>query len=188
VGLRLVVGLGNPGPKYERTRHNIGFRLVESLAGPRGEWKDFRGLGRTCKADGVMLAEPLTFMNESGRFVQAVASFYKIEPFELLVCYDEIALALGRLRLRPSGSSGGHNGMKSIIESLGGEGFPRLRVGVGPQPAGVDSAAWVLGRFSADEEKRLPDILEAAAEAVFTAATRGIDEAMNRFNPAADSA
>lgn len=185
MGLRLVVGLGNPGPKYERTRHNVGFRLVEFLAGEDPAWKDFRGMGRFVSADGVMLAEPMTFMNSCGRFVQALASFYKASPSEVLVCYDEIALPLGRLRIRPSGSAGGHNGMKSIIECLGSDAFPRLRIGVGPQPPGVDSAVWVLGRFSAGEEKLLPSVIEMAADAVQEIALHGLEAAMNRFNAAA---
>jgi PTH1 family peptidyl-tRNA hydrolase len=185
VGLRLVVGLGNPGPKYERTRHNVGFRLVEFLAGESPAWKDFRGLGRYASADGVLLAEPMTFMNESGRFVQALAAFYKASPAQVLVCYDEIALPLGRLRIRPSGSAGGHNGMKSIIGCLGTDAFPRLRVGVGPQPPGVDSAAWVLGKFTAAEEKLMPSVIETAGDAVQEIALRGVEAAMNRFNAGA---
>lgn len=184
MAIKLVVGLGNPGERYERTRHNVGFRIVELLAA--GEpWKDFKqGPGRFARRGPLLLAEPLTYMNDSGLFLQPFAAFYKVAPSELLVCYDEIALPFGQLRLRPSGSAGGHNGMKSIIQSLGSDAFPRLRFGVGPQPPGVDSAQWVLQRFAGGEEKALPERLEAAAAAVLTAAEDGLEPAMNRFNAA----
>lgn len=181
--LRLVVGLGNPGARYARTRHNAGFRLVESLAG-EASWRDFRDLGRYARADDLLLAEPLTYMNESGRFVQAFSHFHKVAPAETLVCFDDVALPLGRLRLRLRGSSGGQKGMESILESLGTEEVPRLRIGVGPQPPGWDSADFVLSRFSAAEEKAFSDVLGEAGEAVRVAARGGLEPAMNRFNPA----
>ncbi len=184
MGLRLVVGLGNPGERYARTRHNVGFRLVEHLAGDGGAWRDFQGLGRVARADSLLLAEPLTYMNESGRFVQALAHFHKVAPHEVFVCFDDVALPLGRLRVRSSGSSGGQKGMLSIIQTLGTEEIPRLRVGVGPQPAGWDSADFVLSRFSAAEEKLLGEVLERSAEAVRLALDQGVAAAMNRFNPA----
>ena len=181
--LRLVVGLGNPGPRYARTRHNVGFRLVDRLAG-EAVWRDFRGLGQVCRAQGLILAKPMTFMNESGRFVQSLAHFHKFSPGLVLVCYDDVALPLGRLRLRPSGSSGGQKGMESVIACLGTEAIPRLRIGVGPQPPGLDSAAFVLARFQAEEEKALDEALAAAAAAVLTAAQDGLESAMNSCNPA----
>lgn len=178
--LRLVVGLGNPGEKYARTRHNVGFRLVEFLGG--AQWKDFEGLGRFSRWDGVYLGEPMTYMNESGRFVQRFSAFHKIPLSGMLVCFDDVALPLGRLRLRPGGSSGGQRGMQSVIDSLGTPDVPRLRIGVGPQPPGVDSAAWVLGRFSPKEEEVLPKVIQRAADAVSAVASRGIEAAMNEFN------
>ena len=180
--LRLVVGLGNPGPRYARTRHNAGFRLVERLAGDDAVWKDFEGLGRWARRDALMLAEPMTFMNESGRFVGALARFHKIPPAQTLVCFDDVALPLGRLRLRPSGSSGGQKGMQDIIERLGTPDIPRLRLGVGPQPPGMDSADYVLGRFTAEQEKQFEEVLGGACEAVLLAADEGLEAAMNRFN------
>jgi len=180
--LRLVVGLGNPGTRYARTRHNVGFRLVDRLAG-EAAWRDFRGLGQVCRAQGLILAKPMTFMNESGRFVQSLAHFHKFSPGLVLVCYDDVALPLGRLRLRPSGSSGGQKGMESVIACLGTEAIPRLRIGVGPQPPGLDSAAFVLARFQAEEEKALDEALAAAAAAVLTAAQDGLESAMNSYNP-----
>ena len=102
--LKLVVGLGNPGPRYARTRHNAGFRLVERLAGPQAQWKDFHGLWVVCEGEGFLVARPMTFMNESGRFVQSLAAYRKFSPAEILVCFDDVALPIGRLRLRPGGS------------------------------------------------------------------------------------
>ena len=184
MALRFVVGLGNPGPKYARTRHNVGFRLLERLAGSE-PWKDFQGLGAYVKRGDLLLGMPMTFMNESGRFVGAFGRFYKVEPAQTLVCFDDVALPLGRLRLRPGGSSGGQKGMQSIIDCLGTQEVPRLRLGVGPQPPRMDSAAFVLSRFTAPEEQSLEDVLGEAESAVKTAAEEGLEAAMNRFNPAA---
>lgn len=185
MGLRLVVGLGNPGSRYARTRHNVGFRLVEHLAGGEASWRDFGDAGRYCQAGGLIYAEPLTYMNESGRFVQAFSRYYKISPAEMLICFDEVALPLGRLRLRPSGSAGGQRGMESVISCLGTQDVPRLRLGVGPQPAGMDSARFVLSRFSAGEQKTLGEVLETAADAVAAVAGSDLEAAMNRYNAAA---
>lgn len=182
-GLRLAVGLGNPGPRYARTRHNVGFRLVDRLAGGAA-WRDFRGLGQVCRALTLLLAKPMTFMNDSGRFVGALARFHKIPPSRILVCFDDVALPLGRLRLRSRGSSGGQKGMESIIASLGTEAVPRLRIGIGPQTPGLDSAAFVLSRFRTDEEEALETVIEEACAAVSVAAEAGLETAMNRFNPA----
>ena len=181
--MRLLIGLGNPGPRYVRTRHNIGFRLADRLAGDE-PWKDFQGMGLWCRRDGLLLAKPMTFMNESGRFAAALAHFYKITPSQILACFDDVALPLGRLRLRPLGSSGGHKGMDSLIEALGTQELARLRIGVGPQPPGMDSAAFVLSRFASAEEEALETVLKTAEEAVHVYATDGLETAMNRFNPA----
>ena len=182
--LRLVVGLGNPGARYKCTRHNVGFRLIELLASEDGRWKDFSGWGRTARQGDLILAQPLTYMNESGRCVCALKNFYKIAPEEMLICFDDVALQLGRLRLRASGSSGGQKGMQSIIDGLGTLEIPRLRIGVGPQPPGWDSTDFVLNRFSAQEEKKIHDVLDEAAAAVKTVQTGGLEAAMNRFNSA----
>lgn len=182
--LKLVVGLGNPGPRYARTRHNAGFRLVERLAGPGARWKDFHGLGEVSEGEGFLLARPMTFMNESGRFLRSFASYRKIAPAEILVCFDDVALPVGRLRLRPGGSSGGQKGMQSIIEHLGTSEIPRLRLGVGPVPPGMDAAAFVLGRFTGPEEALLEDAFKRAAEAVALAAGEGLESAMTRHNAA----
>lgn len=184
MGLRFIVGLGNPGPRYARTRHNIGFRLIEFMAGEGASWKDFQGAGRYVRKGGLILSEPMTFMNESGRFVGALGRFFKIPPEETLVCFDDVALPFGRIRLRAAGSSGGQKGMASIIESCGTQEIPRLRVGVGPQPPLMDSADFVLSRFSKEEESALEKVLQDAAGAVEAACAEGLEAAMNRFNPA----
>ncbi|MBI5882576.1 MAG: aminoacyl-tRNA hydrolase [Elusimicrobia bacterium] len=180
--MRLVVGLGNPGSRYARTRHNAGFRVVSSLAGEDAVWKDFRGLGLWARADGVFYGLPMTFMNDSGSFSAAFSRFHRLAPAEILVCFDDISLLLGRMRLRPSGSSGGQKGMESIIASLGTSDIPRLRLGVGPVPAGWDAADFVLGRFSAAEDKVFCEMAERGVEAVRTALEEGLEAAMNRYN------
>ena len=181
--MRLVVGLGNPGSRYARTRHNVGFRLIEAMAGD-AQWRDFRGLGCYARRQRLILAQPMTFMNESGLFISAFAGFHKISPGETLVCFDDVALPLGRLRIRTEGSAGGQKGMESIIEALGTTEIPRLRIGIGPQPAGWDSADFVLSPFSAREDQALAEVIDKACEAVQAAAEEGLDKAMNRFNPA----
>ena len=181
MALRLVVGLGNPGPRYARTRHNVGLRLVERLAGG-APWKDFQGLGALARRDELLLGMPSTFMNESGRLIGALTRFFKVAPGETLVCFDDISLPLGRLRLRQEGSSGGQKGMTSIISHLGTQAVPRLRIGIGPQPEGVRSEDYVLAPFSQAQESQLGGLLEKAEEAVLLASSEGLEAAMNRFN------
>jgi PTH1 family peptidyl-tRNA hydrolase len=186
VALRLVVGLGNPGPEYERTRHNVGFRLVDRLVGEADlSWKDFKGLGVAAKRDDIYLAKPMTFMNESGQFVKAFADYHNIAVPEMLIVYDEISLPLGRIRLRKKGSAGGQKGMLSVIRHLGTEEVSRLRVGIGPQPEKMDSADFVLSRFRSAEESDLEKGMSDAEKAVRAVRDEGIDIAMNRFNPSA---
>lgn len=181
-----MVGLGNPGSRYARTRHNVGFRLLDHAAGESG-WKDFQGLGLTARVEGLILSKPQTFMNESGRLVAALSRYHKITPAEMLICFDDVALPLGRLRLRAAGSSGGQKGMESILESLSAPALPRLRIGIGPQPPGRDSADFVLSRFTASEEAGLPAVLERAWEAVLVVSKEGLEAAMNRFNATAEA-
>jgi len=185
VALRLVVGLGNPGPEYERTRHNVGFRFVDRLVGGADSfWKEFKGEGVFSKWGGIYLAKPMTYMNESGRFVRRFSAFHNVSISEMLVVYDELSLSLGKIRLRKKGSSGGQKGMLSIIQHMGAEEIPRLRIGVGPQPETTDSADFVLSRFRPAEEKALDDALGQAEEAVRVVIENGIDAAMNQFNSA----
>ena len=182
--LRLVAGLGNPGPQYLETRHNVGFMVVDCLAskekimleGSRS-WNCKLG-----KWGSVLLVKPLCYMNRSGEIIGPLARYYKIQPEEILVVVDDIALPLGRLRLRPSGSDGGHNGLGSIIEQLG-EMFMRLRVGVG-SPRGGDLVDHVLGEFELYERDLAEKTIERAAEAVEHISRNGITSAMNIYNRA----
>lgn len=184
----LIVGLGNPGRKYDKTRHNAGFRAVEALASrlscpiDRGK---FQGLVGSCSYEGLrlVLLMPQTYMNLSGAAVAQAARFYKLPPERVIVICDDISLELGRLRVRADGSAGGHNGLKSIIAQLGTQSFPRVKIGVGAKPhPDYDLADWVLSTFSTQEEKALAEVWDKAAEATLTIALRGTDQAANRFN------
>jgi PTH1 family peptidyl-tRNA hydrolase len=185
--LKLIAGLGNPGPRYRGTYHNIGFEVVDELARRHGAAfgaapadavvARVRGL-----ADDVLLVKPLTFMNLSGRAVGDLQRFYKADLGDLLVVFDDVHLVTGRLRLRPGGSAGGHNGLKSIIESLGSDAIPRLRVGVGRGDPRRDLASHVLARVPADEAEVLREAAALAADAAEVFVASGIHEAMNRYN------
>lgn len=184
----LIVGLGNPGKEYEKSRHNSGFRAMDLLAGKLGARLDrarfsaLVGQG-TYRGMRLILLKPQTFMNASGLAVREAARFYKIPPERIIVLFDDISLAPGRLRVRGSGSAGGHNGIKSVIAELGSQDFPRVKIGVGAKPhPDYDLADWVLSTFSASEEKALEPALEQAAEAALTICEKGVPEAMNRFN------
>lgn len=184
-GLRLVVGLGNPGPEYEGTRHNVGFDLVDRLAKERGlKWeKEHKFRAKVCRDDeGVIFAKPLTFMNLSGNSVARIALKQGLEPSQILVVYDDTALPVGGLRFRANGSAGGHNGIKSLLATLGTEEFPRLRIGVGAAPAGEVLSDHVLSPFPPEERVEIEKVLEIAAEGVNCALSAGLDAAMNRYN------
>lgn len=183
----LIVGLGNPGPKYAANRHNVGFRCLERLATAHGMSFDKRHkrayVARgTIHGQRVVLAQPQTFMNESGRAVSPLTHFYRVPLQRLLVVYDDLDLPLGTLRLRPEGGSGGHKGMRSIIEHLGSQAFPRLRIGIDRPPGRMDPAAYVLQDFSEDEKSLLQDTLERAVSAVETWVGQGVEVAMTRYN------
>lgn len=184
----LIVGLGNPGREYERTRHNVGFRTVELLAKTAGAKLDrakFRGLTCTGTLAGqkVLLLKPETFMNNSGEAVQLAAMFYRVPISRILVVSDDISLPVGRIRVRAEGSAGGHNGLKSIISHLGSQDFPRVRIGVGAKPhPDYDLADWVLSNFSAEEEKALAPAVEHAAAAVLELIQNGPQSAAGKFN------
>jgi PTH1 family peptidyl-tRNA hydrolase len=183
----LIVGLGNPGPKYAANRHNVGFRCLECLAAAHSLTFDKRqkkarvALGAICGRR-VVLAQPQTFMNDSGRSVAPLAQFYQVSPDRLLVVYDDLDLPLETLRMRPDGGSGGHNGMRSIIEQLGDQSFARLRVGIGRPPGQMDPAAYVLQDFSADEQPLVEEMLGQAVAAIETWLTEGVEMAMSRHN------
>lgn len=184
----LIVGLGNPGSKYEKTRHNCGFRALDMLAEKLGCKVDkgkFQGLYGQCGYAGrkLFLLKPQTFMNLSGQSVLQLSSYYRIPPERIIVIFDDISLPPGRLRVRPDGSAGGHNGIKSIIAQLGSQSFPRVKVGVGAKPnPEFDLADWVLSTFSASEEKALAPALERAAEAALCIIDHGVAESANRYN------
>ena len=183
----LVVGLGNPGSQYEATRHNVGFRAVDALAKEAGVKIDrakFQALTAQATVGGVrVLMKPQTYMNLSGVAVKQAADFYKVPPERVLVLFDDIDLDVGRLRIRRNGSAGGHNGIKSIISSLGSQEFPRIKIGVGAKPhPDYDLADWVLSRFTLAEQKLLDPAIEHAAEAVPVIFTQGIERASSQFN------
>ncbi len=182
---RLIVGLGNPGVEYEKTRHNVGFMLLDRLAALDGStWSRSREWqAQTALWQGVLLCKPMSYMNLSGKPVAAVARFYKVPPGEMLVVYDEMALPLGKLRFRSEGSAGGHNGIQSVIDHLGTRAVPRLRIGIGEGAAREGGmVSHVLGRFSTREVPLLEETLIGATAAVDAARTRGLSAAMNEFN------
>ena len=184
----LIVGLGNPGREYEKTRHNAGFRAVDVLADKLGCKLDkgkFQGLycQTSYKGQKLYLLKPQTFMNLSGRSVLQLSAFFKIPPAQIIVMFDDISLEPGRLRVRADGSAGGHNGIKSIIGELGSQSFPRVKIGVGAKPhPEYNLADWVLSTFSANEEKNLEPALERAADAALSIMERGVPDTANRFN------
>ena len=184
----MVVGLGNPGAKYDGTRHNIGFDVLAKLQArlnARTPKAKFEGQFTTATANGVslMLVWPLTFMNNSGRCVQPLASFYKVnhEQDVLVVC-DDLSLPLGKLRFRASGSAGGQKGLNDILRAFGGQSVPRLRIGIDPVPERWDAADYVLGRFREDERATAEQAVADATEAVLSWAKQGIAFCMNKFN------
>lgn len=184
----LVVCLGNPGDKYDGTRHNVGFMVADEI----GERKripiqrlKFKALTNTCELGGakVLLMKPITYMNLSGEAVRQAADFYKIPAQRVLVVADDVSLPVGKLRIRAKGSAGGHNGLKSIIQHLGSEEFPRLKIGVGEKPhPDYDLADWVLGKFVGEDKKTIDAAVKRAADAVETVIHDGAEKAMGKFN------
>ena len=190
---QLIVGLGNPEPKYDRTRHNIGFAAVDAMSRSwqipmsfdrkfQGEFGEGRG-----PIDKIRLLKPLTYMNASGQAIRSAINWFKLPPSSVLIIYDDMDLPVGKIRLRLSGSAGGHNGMKSAIAHLSTQNFPRLRIGIGrPQnsTSSDDPAAisHVLGRFSADETKLVVAVLQVVVECVELSLKQGVEKAMNRYN------
>ena len=184
----LIVGLGNPGREYEKTRHNAGFRALDILADQMGVKVDklkYQGLYTQANYNGgkVFLLKPQTYMNLSGRSVLQLSAYFNIPPQRIIVMFDDISLEPGRLRVRDNGSAGGHNGIKSIIQEVGSQEFPRVKIGVGAKPhPNFELADWVLSTFSPQEEKALAVSLENAAKAALTIIDHGVPEAANRFN------
>lgn len=183
----IIAGLGNPEKKYEGTRHNAGFEAMDALCellGVRLMENKFTALtGKAVyKEEKLLLMKPLTYMNRSGDSIAAAAAFYKLPPENVIIMYDDINFEPGRLRVRESGSAGGHNGMKSIIARLGSEDFPRIRIGVGGLAENEDMISHVLGHFSAEDEKSVRAACENAAKAALDIIEFGTPEAMNRYN------
>lgn len=184
----LIVGLGNPGKDYERTRHNAGFRAIDLIASKLGckiNKAKFQGLYGQANYAGakLVLLKPQTYMNLSGRSVLQVSAYFHIPPQRIIVLFDDISLEPGRLRIRADGSAGGHNGIKSIISEVGSQDFPRVKIGVGAKAHPEQELAdWVLSTFSASEEKALASALDRAADAALCIIERGVPEAANRYN------
>lgn len=183
----LIAGLGNPTKEYDKTRHNVGFSVIDALADryridvSEKKHKALCGRG-VIEGQKVLLLKPQTFMNLSGESIRAAADYYKIEPEEMIVIYDDISLDPGQLRIRLKGSAGGHNGIKNIIANLGTQDFPRIKVGVGAKPPRMDLADYVLSRFGAGEQKLMEEAFGEAAEAAVMMMTDGAERAMNHFN------
>ncbi len=184
----LIVGLGNPGKEYAKTKHNCGFLAIDLIAhhlGCKIDKAKFQGLYGQVNFEGrkLYLLKPQTFMNLSGRAVLQMSAYFNIPPERIIVLFDDISLEPGRIRIRPDGSAGGHNGIKSIIAELGSQAFPRVKIGVGGKPhKDADLADWVLSGFSTDEEKALSVSLQNAADSALCIVKDGIYEASNRFN------
>ena len=187
---KLIVGLGNPGPQYLITRHNVGFLVLDAWADEdelRFQDEPARFSQVAQDPDGVRLVKPMTFMNESGQAVSAWLDWLKLRPDDLLVVVDDVALPLGQIRVRPSGSSGGHNGLKSLGAHLGTDAYARVRCGVGGVPPGWSLEKWVLSRFDQTEEDAVGDMIVAARRAIQCCQSEGISVAMNRFNGSASA-
>ena len=183
----IIAGLGNPGKEYENTRHNIGFDVIDRLAEEENiavmESKHKALIGKGYVAgQKVILAKPQTFMNLSGESIREAVDYYKIDPQDIIVIYDDISLDPGQLRIRLKGSAGGHNGIKNIIAHLGTQEFPRIKVGVGAKPPKMDLADYVLSRFGAEEQKIMDEAFGEAAEAAVMMMTTGAERAMNHYN------
>ena len=186
----IIAGLGNPGKEYENTRHNAGFMVMDALAEKIGadisekKHKALCGKG-VIGGEKVILMKPQTYMNSSGESIRAAADYYKVDPAEFIVIYDDISLVPGGIRIRKKGSAGGHNGIKNIIAHLGTQEFPRVRIGVGEKPARMDLADYVLGRFPKEEAETMTTAFKDGAAAVVDMMTEGVEAAMNHFNGAA---
>ncbi len=185
--LTVIAGLGNPGGKYENTRHNAGFRAIDILAGKYGirvdrlRHKALVGEG-SIKGERVLLVKPQTFMNLSGESIRDIIEWYKLAMENLIVIYDDVDLPVGAIRVRPKGSSGTHNGMKSILYQLQSDEFPRIRIGIGKAPEGWDLADYVLSRFAGEDAEAVRHSMERAADAAAAIVTDGIAAAMNTYN------
>lgn len=188
--MKLIIGLGNPGTEYNQTRHNVGFEAIDALAKKyhinpnRSKFKSFYGEGKI-GSEKVILVKPQTYMNLSGEAAKAFATWYKIDPKDILIIYDDVSLPPGRLRIRLKGSAGGHNGIKSIINHFGTDEFERIKIGVGEKPQGWNLADYVLSRFTNLELKTIDQVMEDVVGATEMIIKEGMQEAMNKYNPKA---
>lgn len=185
--MKIIVGLGNPEKKYDGTRHNIGFAVIDKMADEYNISMDTKKHKGVCGkgvigGEKVVLVKPQTYMNLSGECVRQVVDYYKVTAEDVIVIFDDISLNVGKLRIRPKGSAGGHNGIKSIIAHLGGETFPRIKFGVGDKPKGYDLADYVLGHFAKSEMPAIEEGIDRAIKACECMITEGVDSAMNKFN------
>ncbi|MDO5564256.1 MAG: aminoacyl-tRNA hydrolase [Eubacteriales bacterium] len=186
--MKLIVGLGNPDLKYYFTRHNIGFQLIDFLLNDLSDLKlnntKFNGVFTKTKIndEDVIIAKPLTYMNMSGEFIKPLSDFYKIEPQDILICYDEVALDMGRFKITKTGSSAGHNGIKSIIAHLGTENFMKLRIGMGPKPDYINLVDYVLQKMSKEDAEKINLVYKTCIECIKFLMQHSIDETMNMFN------
>lgn len=183
----IIIGLGNPTREYQATRHNIGFDVITRISDDYGIPLDFKKHKAICgrgfiEGEKVIIAQPQTYMNLSGESVRELVDFYKVNPEEVIVIYDDISLEVGQLRLRVKGSAGGHNGIKSIISHLGTQEFFRIKVGVGDKPSGYDLADYVLSRFREDEQLVIREAIQKSSEAVKSIIKDGMESAMNIYN------
>ncbi len=184
---KLIVGLGNPGRKYKRTRHNLGFMVVDRLAEQKGlSYKKGRGAYETAgfvhNNQSIILAKPLTFMNNSGQAVAELVNYFDVDLSQLLIVFDDIELPFGRIRLRARGSSGGHNGLDSVLQHINTKNFARLRIGIGTEYAKRDMIKFVLSSFSRNEQKELDSIIDRSIDAILDFVEYGIDFTMNKYN------
>lgn len=183
----IIIGLGNPGSKYENTRHNVGFNTIDMLSSKHGikvsklKHKALIGDG-VIEGERVVLVKPQTFMNLSGESVRDIIDWYKVPLKNTILIYDDVDLAIGKIRLRSKGSSGTHNGMRSVLYHIQSEDFPRIRIGIGRPPEGWDLADFVLGRFNDDDRKSVNESIEKAADAVSLIVKAGVEAAMNSYN------
>jgi PTH1 family peptidyl-tRNA hydrolase len=193
--MKLIVGLGNPGSQYAGTRHNVGFEVLDALAARLGliAWPDqfdrmarnrFDGLSidGTALGQKVMLLKPMTYMNASGRVVQQARAFHQLDPSDLMIVLDELALPCGRIRLRAGGSDGGHNGMRDIQRALATQQYPRMRIGIDAPPERIPGRDYVLGRFTPEQRRAIDEVIPTACDALACWIEQGIERAMNRYN------